>query len=235
MKRSYSKKSSDSKHIKAIFPIFIIVCFWASIFGASYFSDLGQTLNCMIMVGIGCVSIGMFIAFIVKQKIGLIFLLLGILTECGVLVYKYGTEEMIIKLSEEVIPVACMSVFVIFGMVVIIMPHLKGKRNKNKCTFDVVAKCEEIKKYYDFDESTELYSPVWNYYLDGKQYTYCDNFYSPSSSVNIGDIRVLKVNSKNPEEVYSETDKTGYLVLTIIGTIFVFMGIVGIWFIFQQI
>jgi len=214
--------------------IIFVVWFVMSLFGGIYFISIGEIIG-VALFGQYFLIMGLLAFLGAKQKIGIVFALIGffILSWIGVVVFEINipvNEDLIEFVKEKFLPWLGVSIFPIIGICMTFIPMYFENKKKKSCTMAIEAKCVSLKKshsYYDEGASNryyEVYSPVWNYYIDGKFYTYCDNCYSSTSSAEVGDICTLYINPNNFNEVYSKSTFRFCRVLQLIGIMFIFGG-----------
>ena len=119
-------------------------------------------------------------------------------------------------------PTMVSTAITVIGLGMMIVPGRIEKRSAKRCKVEVSAECVDFK-------STELregmmYAPVYMYSFNGKEYVKCTNKYRREKEVNIGDTTTLKINEKNPEEIYFEINKASKMLIYIIGASFFILG-----------
>lgn len=205
------KKRKRSKFLGILF----IIWFVASIVGLLIFQG---TLYCVMIFGQYFLVFGLiplFAAEKLEKMISIPFLLVGIC--CIVIPYLIMNPHLIPKEVDwdKVIIILILCGFILAGLFTIIFTL--GKRNhlKKVCTDEVNATVVG----YDTtrsDNGNTLYSPVYGFWYNGKDWNVHNNSYSNVGVPEIGQAYVLKVNPENPEEFYNEKSY-GYLIGVFVG------------------
>ncbi|WP_295208277.1 DUF3592 domain-containing protein [Ruminococcus sp.] len=109
------------------------------------------------------------------------------------------------------------------------------KNLEGRCTLEVEAVVTNIlsKESESTDNNggkryTMVYSPVYQYYVDGREYISNNNAYSSNLNCSIGDIKNIFCNPDSPKEFYSPDDDAFSIlsiVFCILGGVFMFFGI----------
>lgn len=109
------------------------------------------------------------------------------------------------------------------------------KNLEGRCTLEVEAVVTHIlsKESESTDDDgdkhyTTVYSPVYKYYVDGREYISNNESYSSNLNCSVGDIRNIFCNPDSPKEFYSPDDDSFSIlsiVFCILGGVFMFFGI----------
>ena len=148
-----------------------------------------------------------------KNLIGIPFALVGL--ACIIIPYlMMHPETLDIQINWDiVIPLLILSVFIVAGILLIIIPIRKTKKLKEKCSIEVSATIIENEKTYD--EGKILYCPIYEFVFNGKKYSVMNNQYSNINIKPVGSIVNLKINPENPEEFLD--NRKIYIIPIIIG------------------
>lgn len=219
-----------------IITIIFVLWFILSIFGGIYFVNIGEAIG-VALFGQYFLIFGLLMFFGSKQKIGIIFALIGLFVLVWIGVVAFGinipvNEDLIGFVKEKFLPWFGVSMFPLIGMCMMIIPMRFENKKRHRCSVAVEAKCVRLKKTHSIRTNSdiwnyndyEIYSPVWNYYVAGKTYTYCDNCYSRVSSAEVGDVCTLYVNPDNFNDVYSKNEFRVFRVIELVGIMFVLGG-----------
>jgi len=183
------------------------------IFALWFILSLGGIFLCCIMntVDLGFIIVGqyflimgVFMFWSAKQNVGIFFAVVGMLLLIGIGINKFGTEALITLFNEKFLPLLGLSIYLIIGLCIIAIPRYFENKKKKRCTLAVEAKCEGKNESYG-DSGNKLYSPVWSYYVGGKQYTYSDNVYSIVTLTKVGDTCTLYINPDDFNDVYKKS------------------------------
>lgn len=132
----------------------------------------------------------------------------------------------------------CGIIFTAVGLIFAIIGVSLGVSNFNKksrCTAETSAIVINIKSQISTRRSnhhtrhTRVYAPVFQYKVDGTEYTTDPHSYSSNCNEQIGDVVTLNYNPNNPSEYYYNGDssiKIIFIVFTSIGTVFTIVGII---------
>lgn len=155
---------------------------------------------------------------------GILFTLTGIgcivipaLNEWGPLA---NTNIQINYLIPIFIPVA----ITLVGLAMMVVPGLLENMAEIRCK--VIVKAEYVDfKSVELNDGTTAYSPVYAYTYKDKQYVKERNKYSRKKIGEIGEVVELKINEKNPLDVYFEASKASKMLIYIFGMCFFVTGV----------
>lgn len=126
------------------------------------------------------------------------------------LVHKSKTGETILTQSFIILLVSIG--FFIAGLLIAIMPFMKKFFMLRKCTLPVIARCISIDKTRmhrithrrgpGHSRSVTVYSPKWQYTINGVVYERQESTYSNISVPGVGEDHEIFVNPSNPYEIY---------------------------------
>lgn len=161
------------------------------------------------------------IALFCKQLIGLPFFLVGL--ACIFIPFLMLNPNLLpVELNwNGVIILLLIAAFVIAGLCLIIIPlYSKNKRLKT-CSVTVPATIVEYNTTYD--EGTELYSPIYEYYFNGQKYKSSKNIFSNVGNKRKGSIINIKIDPNNPSVF--EDNHMSIIIPIILGIFFLIMSL----------
>ena len=173
--------------------------------------------------------IAMVTAIKAKQSFWMqsIFVLVGAGIVAGVLIYKFGTDALKQKLFD-MIPLAGISIFVIFGIVLLIMAYREKFIIAPRYSYPVSAKCIKIltRHVYRDDHGTdEVYCPVFYYNYNGKEYESSNNTFGDTKFIE-GNYYDINIDPENPEKFYiPEVLKKSFIMELILGLVLTAAGV----------
>lgn len=125
-------------------------------------------------------------------------------------IHKNRTGETI--LTQDFIILLVSIGFFIAGLLIMLMPFVKRFFMLRKCTMSVIARCiyidktrtysSTIRSGHGHSRSRTVYSPKWQYTINGVVYERQESTYSNVSVPEVGEDHEIFVNPSNPYEIY---------------------------------
>ena len=193
-----------------------IIWFLASMGGMAYFVSVKDGMISLVIFGQTFLVSGVGIAF-EHKKTGSCFALTGAIILSAGLINIYGSRNIIQIFNQKIIPVLAGLVFIGVGIANGMIPMYFINKKLKKCTIPIEARCVRLELACDGD-----YYPVWEYYINGRAYTYDGQYLKVN--VNVGDSEILYL---NPNDV-NEACVPFPLILKIVGWVSVGLGILVI-------
>ena len=218
----------DSKEIKqnrrsSLLGAIFLIWFFGSIIGIMYFSKINGYYSVMLF-GQYFLVFGIFPLTQSEGKeklMGVPFLLVGL---CAVIIPFLMLHPELLNVSivwDSVIPLLFMLAFVIAGIVMIVFPIKHKKDLERKCSSIVPAIIVDYRSTRG--EDGELYSPVYGFNFNNKEYRVSKEFYTNIGLKPIGTVIDLKINPENPEEFLDSSN--GTITIEIMGIIFLLVSV----------
>ena len=157
-----------------------------------------------------------------EKLISIPFLLIGL--GCIIIPFLMMHPEILnAEINWDYIIVLCLlSCFIIAGLCMIIIPIIRHKRLKEKCSITVSATITDYLTNYDSEHGT-IYCPVYEFEFNKKKYQVNNNMYSNFNLQPKGTVIDLKINPDNPEE-FLDNESVSTLAI-ILGIIFLIVTI----------
>lgn len=196
---------------------------WAivSLFLMIYFTGLNKVTFSIMTFGQLFLIMGI-VGLVRKNISGAVFTVTGLGTIILAALNEWGY---LLNYNEDVwfFPIIISTAITFIGLAMMFIPGFLEKKASKKCKIEIDAECIDFK-------TTEIkdimhYAPVYMYEYNGKNYTKCTNKYRKEKEIDIGYKTKLKINEKNPEEVYIETSKASKMLIYIFGFSFFIMGL----------
>lgn len=195
----------------------------ASVLFMMYFSGLNQVTFAVMTFGQLFLIMGI-IAIVRKQATGGILTVTGIgcivipaLNEWGHLFWNVSTPS-------NIFPIFTTVAFCLIGLSMLIMPGVLENMAERRCRKVVKGEIVDYKTTTLSDGQT-AYAPVYSFTIDEKTYKVARKQYSRKQMETVGTRVELKVNEKNPEDIYFEASKASRMLVYIFGMSFLITGI----------
>ena len=212
--------------------IFIVVIFVGGIIGAIIFHEIEPRVS-IICVGAIFFVIGLAVLF--SQKLSLksapilLFPTIGALMIVipAMLLIAENSDMLEIDFTERLAANCCVSVFVLVGIGLTVLPSVIHKSKMKKFTVPTEAVCINLDVHISRSRKggkTITYAPTWEYDFNGNLYTFKESTYTNLSVPKIGAVYHLLVNPNEPSEIYRPV-KSVRILLFVIGFMFAAMGI----------
>ena len=101
---------------------------------------------------------------------------------------------------EVVFPIVVLAFFFCIGAGMFFGSIVYRKKKKENCTYSVQAQCIDLRKKSDSDG--DLYSPVYQYYYNGREYIYKSKVSSNAKPPELYGYYEIKINPENPEDIW---------------------------------
>lgn len=188
-----------------------------------YFSGLNQVTFAIMTFGQLFIIMGI-IAIVKKQATG------GILTVTGIgciiipAFNEWGYLFWNVSAPSNIFPVLTTVAFSLIGLSMLIVPGVLENMAERRCKKIVKGEIVDYKTVTLSDGQT-AYAPVYSFTIEEKTYKVARKHYSRKQLETIGTRVELKINEKNPEEIYFEASKASKMLIYIFGVSFLITGI----------
>lgn len=188
-----------------------------------YFSGLNQVTFAIMTFGQLFIIMGI-IAIVRKQATG------GILTVTGIgcivipALNEWGHLFWNVSAPSNLFPIFATVAFCFIGLGMLIMPGVLEDMSARRCKKLVKGEIVDYKTTTLSDGKT-AYAPIYSFTIDEKTYKVTRKQYSTKQVGDVGTQVELKVNEKNPEEIYFEASKASKMLIYIFGMSFLITGI----------
>ena len=188
-----------------------------------YFSGLSQVTFAIMTAGQLFLIMGI-IAIVRKQATG------GILTVTGIgciiipAINEWGHLFWNVSTPSNLFPIFATVAFCLIGLSMLIMPGVLENMAERRCKKIVKGEIVDYKTTTLSDGQT-AYAPVYSFTIDEKTYQVARKQYSRTKLENVGTRVDLKINEKNPEDIYFEASKASKMLVYIFGASFLVTGI----------
>ena len=193
----------ETSGLKKIISILIVIVMILAIAGIVCFAQTSPSV-CVFFVGaffcfigvLGIINNGLTL----KNSPLLIFPFAGIIImfSAASFIWDFPILEKIRENMELIVPIVVLVILFCFGAGLFIGTIIFRKRKKEKCTYAVQAQCIDLRK----DPEESLYSPVYKYYYNGREYIYESRTSSNAKPPELNGYREIKINPENPDEVW---------------------------------
>ena len=188
-----------------------------------YFSGLNQVTFAVMTFGQLFIIMGI-IAIVRKQATGGILTVTGIgcivipaLNEWGHLFWNVSTPS-------NIFPIFATVAFCLIGLSMLVMPGVLENMAERRCKKVVKGEIVDYKTTTLSDGET-AYAPIYSFTIDEKTYKVTRKQYSRKQIATVGTRVELRVNEKNPEDIYFEASKASKMLVYIFGMSFLITGI----------
>ena len=188
-----------------------------------YFSGLNQVTFAIMTFGQLFLIMGI-IAIVRKQATG------GILTVTGIgciiipALNEWGNLFWNMSAPSNFFPIFATVAFCLIGLSMLIMPGVLEDLAQRRCKKIVTGEIVDYKTTTLSDGQT-AYAPIYSFTIDEKTYKVTRKQYSRKQVGIVGTRVELKVNEKNPEDIYFEASKASRMLVYIFGMSFLITGI----------
>lgn len=213
--------------------ILFLIWFAASIFSLWYLSETGRE-TLMIAVGgqyflvfgmVGVISVRkqlrQNLMILVFPAVGLGMVAAGILLYFNINVFGYDPSWFCMFML--------INAFTVTGLLMLIQQAMI-KAELKKCTMAVNGTVKEMLSRVTRvnDRMKVLYCPVYDVYVNGRNYSICDNKFTNDTGLTEGDTCELQINPENPDSGIFIDERTGGMnrLLLFLGILFFLTGIV---------
>lgn len=189
-----------------------------------YFSGLSQVTFTIMTFGQLFLILGI-IAIVRRQSTGPVFTVTGL--GCIILpaINEWGSLfSDTIPANNNMLPILLSTGITIVGLAMLIMPGVLEDIAAKRCKAVVKAEVVDLKSVTLADEKV-AYAPIYSYTYNEKTYTKCTEKYRTTEIPEVGSKTELKINEKDPEEVYIEASKASKMLIYIFGSGFFMAGL----------
>ncbi len=129
---------------------------------------------------------------------------------------------------DKVLPLIILGAFFVIGIGLIIIPSIVKKMLNKKTPTKVMAKVVEVKE--DHFDGVMVYSPVYEFYFNSKNYRIDKGNYSNVNVLKVNDIVELWINPDDPEEFRIEdSGHVAIIMMALIGALFVGVSLLALY------
>lgn len=192
---------------------------------------------CCTIPGIGLISFGqLFLLFGIiavyniegKIKIvGLPFILVGLSCIIIPILNKINSENIIITSFDTWFPIVGLIVMLIAGIVQLTIGLNAKKGKERNCTFKVLATISKYEEYLDPEDRKIMYTPIYSFTYDKKQYEVSQASYSSVEKFPIGNSIEILIDPSNPNDFIMK-GFASYKLLIIMGYGFIIPSIIAL-------
>lgn len=188
-----------------------------------YFSGLNQVTFAIMTFGQLFLIMGI-ISIVRKQATGAILTVTGI--GCMVIpaINEWGHLFWNVSTPSNIFPIFATVAFCLIGLSMLIVPGVLENMAERRCKKIVKGEIVDYKTTTLSDGQT-AYAPVYSFTIDEKTYKVTRKQYSRKQVATVGTRVELKVNEKNPEDIYFEASKASKMLVYIFGMSFLITGI----------
>lgn len=213
----------------------IIAVFIGAIISAAIFSQT-EPMLCIASVGSVFLVIGLISLFqnglslddlplLIMPTVGLL------MTGIPIIMVYHRTHPDSFNITNENVYDIILACLAVVGFVMTVAPHISHRSKMSKCSETIQAKCI----YYDTKNATSrgaygrirhyhLYSPTWQYEINGTLYVTKEPAYTDYEVPHIGDMREIRYDPTAPQDIYRPTGRN-ILIVNIIGIMCLLMGL----------
>lgn len=136
------------------------------------------------------------------------------------------------KLTVQFVFNAGLTMALILGLCLLIIPPARRKKKQSRCTMAVTLHCVDLIKKIQYDSDnhqhkTVTYAPVWEYWYNGRSYVYAENVYTNVDVPEIGSEREGFIDPDKPSELF-RPDPAAAAILMFMAIIITFVGTAGL-------
>lgn len=213
----------ENSGLKKIFNNVLVILFLSAMGGMVYFSQTNPPA-CVFIVGAVFFFLGTLGIFTnglnLENGFLLIFPFAGaiVMLISASFIWDFSFLEKIRKNIDQMIPIAFMASFFCIGIGMFFGSILYRKKKIENCTCIVQAQCIDLRE----DPGEQLYSPVYKYYYNGREYIYESNFSSNAKPPVLNGYYEIKINPQHPEDAWIPVHS---VTVTILGIIFMVISV----------
>lgn len=195
----------------------------ASIGFMIYFSGINQVTFTIMTFGQLFLILGV-IGIVRRQSTGLVFSITGL--GCIILpaINEWGYLFSDSIPTSLLLPCLLSTAITLIGLAMMIVPGVLENMAERKCREIVKAEVVDLKST-TLSNGTVAFAPVYSYNYKDKTYTKCTERYRITEVPEVGSRTELKINEKNPEDVYFEASKASKMLIYIFGSAFFMAGL----------
>ena len=195
----------------------------ASIALMMYFSGLNQVTFAIMTFGQLFIIMGI-IAIVRKQATGAILTVTGIGCIIIPAINEWGHLFWNVSTPNNIFPIFATVAFCLIGLSMLIMPGVLENMAERRCKKEVIGEIVDYKSVTLSDGKT-AYAPIYSFTIEDKTYKVIRKQFFRKQLDTVGTKVDLKVNEKNPEDIYFEASKASKMLVYIFGMSFLITGI----------
>lgn len=188
-----------------------------------YFSGLSQVTFTIMTCGQLFVILGL-ISIVRRQSTGPVFTITGLACIIIPAINEWGYMFNDAIPNDNLLPTLLSTAITLIGLAMLITPGILEDMAARRCKVVVKAEVVDLKSVTLSDERV-AYAPIYSYTHNDKLYTKCTEKYRTTEIPEIGSRTELKINEKNPEDVYIEASKASKMLIYIFGAGFFMAGL----------
>lgn len=208
---NYFQKNSNKKGL------FILIWFLIGFFGAIITAFINPSFTVMFIGEIFLLVPVLFITGDMKRSfsngaislfcffVSALFLFLG-------WVNVFGSNELRVKVEEKY-PLLFSLLFFFLGLGIIITHLVNNILKKKRCTHIVNATVIGLKPHRDSNDDTTTYSPIYQFWFNGNEYTVTTSSSRNFALPKIGSQKDIYINPQSPTDFYSPAISDTLLIL----------------------
>ena len=215
-----------------IFSILLLLWFFINM-GLAWYGSKGQDTMYLTFLAIGQIMFVFGIIFvyqiIFKSKNNRIeaikYSVLALVPLVGLGFICFGLNDIINLNIIQYAPVFVLSIFPLFGLLMIISSIIPYFHYEKYCTYEILAEVVKVKtrlsqvKVNGQNKKRIHYCPVYKIFYKGKNLQLCNNEYS-KTKFEKDEKQLIKINPDNPQEFITEDTKRSCILSCILGCIF---------------
>ena len=195
----------------------------ASIALMMYFSGLSQVTFAIMTFGQLFIIMGI-IAIVRKQATGAILTVTGIGCVIIPALNEWGHLFWNVSEPSNIFPIFVTVAFCLIGLSMLVMPGVLENMAERRCKKIVTGEVIDYKTVTLNDGKT-AYAPIYSFTIEEKIYKVTRKQFFRKQLETVGTKVDLRVNEKNPEDIYFETSKASKMLVYIFGMSFLITGI----------
>ncbi len=195
----------------------------ASVALMMYFSGLNQVTFAIMTFGQLFIIMGI-IAIVRKQATGAILTVTGIGCIIIPAINEWGHLFWNVSTPSNIFPIFATIAFCLIGLSMLIMPGILEDIASRRCKKIVKGEIVDYKTATLSDGNT-AYAPIYSFTIEEKTYKVIRKQFFRKQLDTVGTKVDLRVNEKNPEEIYFEASKASKMLVYIFGMSFLITGI----------
>lgn len=188
-----------------------------------YFSGLNLVTFAIMTFGQLFLVMGI-IAIVKNQPTGTVFTITGLGCIIIPAINEWGGLFNSNFASDSIFPVMFSVAITLIGIALMIVPEFLENMAQKKCKATVKAECIDY-KVANLKDGTNAFAPIYRYTYNGKEYVKCREKYSKKQIPTLGYRADLRINEKNPEDVYFKASKASKMLIYIFGFSFFIAGV----------
>jgi len=219
-----TKKDLEETKIGVMVSLVLILWLFLA-FGGMIFAGVVKSVA-MVLILFSQFIIMLGAILIKNSKYGWIYISIGSIISILLAIHNSISFEQQIFMVKILIPLLLMAIFPIIGTIMMINTLLYRKTMLQKCTLKTEGTCIELRMMIreGIGKGITVYSPIYEYYIDGQKYIYDNYPYSNISVPKIGDKEILYINPDNFNEAYRKHPIAIMIVNVVLWFSFIVLG-----------